>query len=194
MRSATSTTLATKKPEENLDDPTALFRSAVGDAKPLKHDRIPPPRPSVRPIPRQTEQDERQALADTLSDHIPWEEAETGEELVFMRPGIARDVIRKLRRGHWVVQEQLDLHGLRRDEARTYLAEFLNACKKRGVRCIRIVHGKGLGSPNREPVLKQKVKHWLMQREEVLAFAQARPADGGGGAVVVLLKSAANNK
>jgi DNA-nicking Smr family endonuclease len=194
MRSATSITLATKKPDENTDDPAALFRSAVGDAKPLTHDRIPPPRPTIRPIPRHTEPDEKPSRADKLSDHIPWDEAETGDELAFMRPGLARDALRRLRRGHWPVQDQLDLHGLTRDQARAYLVEFLDACKQRGLRCIRIVHGKGLGSPQGEPVLKQKVKHWLMQRDEVLAFTQARPAEGGGGAVVVLLKSDAGRK
>ena len=100
-----------------------------------------------------------------------------------------RLTLRKLRRGHWVVQAQLDLHGMTSDEARMNLVAFLNACKKNGHRCIRIIHGKGLGSKNREPVLKIKVRNWLMQRDEILAFTQARQVDGGGGAVVVLLKS-----
>jgi DNA-nicking Smr family endonuclease len=94
-----------------------------------------------------------------------------------------------LRRGHWVVQAKIDLHGLVADEARTYVAEFLADCKKRGIRCVRIIHGKGLGSRNREPVLKNKLRNWLMQRDEVIAYAQARQADGGSGAVIVLLKA-----
>jgi DNA-nicking Smr family endonuclease len=102
--------------------------------------------------------------------------------------------LRKLRSGTWVIQNQLDLHGLDRHEARAALVDFLSGCVKRGVRCVRVIHGKGLGSKNREPVLKTKVKHWLTQRDEVLAYCQARPVDGGSGAVVVLLKGAAGKE
>jgi DNA-nicking Smr family endonuclease len=179
---------ATPPPAPKPED-LAAFRKAVADAKPLPDPgRIPPSRPRIKPIPRQFQLDEQQALVDSLSDHIPWEDAETGEELNFIRPGLSTQVLRKLRRGHWVIEAELDLHGLTRDEARERLAAFLNECKKRGARCVRIIHGKGLGSKNKEPVLKQKVRHWLAQREEVLAFAQARPTDGGGGAVIVMLK------
>jgi len=97
-------------------------------------------------------------------------------------------VLRRLRRGHWVIQEELDLHGLTVNEAHALLSSFLNQCVRRGLRCVRIVHGKGLRSKNREPVLKRKVAGWLIQREEILAYCQARQADGGSGAVVVLLK------
>ena len=113
---------------------------------------------------------------------------EAGEELTFTRNGIGPQSLKKLQRGHWMVQDELDLHGLTSAEARATLVEFLDRCLRRGVRCVRIIHGKGLRSPNREPVLKQKVGYWLMQREDVLAFRQARPSDGGGGAVMVLLK------
>jgi DNA-nicking Smr family endonuclease len=99
-------------------------------------------------------------------------------------------VVRKLRRGVWVIQAQIDLHGLRRDEARERLGAFLREAVAEGARCVRVVHGKGLGSPGREPVLKGKVRAWLVQKNEVLAFAQARPSDGGHGALVVLLRSA----
>ena len=97
-------------------------------------------------------------------------------------------MLRKLRRGHWVIQSQLDLHGMRREEAREALAEFLKQAVKRGIRCVRVIHGKGLGSVNREPVLKNKVRNWLVQKEEVIAFCEARNIDGGAGAVLVLLK------
>lgn len=172
------------------EEESSLFRAAIGDTRPLPDSgkaHFPARRP--RPIPKQTWLDERQALADSLSDHIPWELAETGEELSFLRPGMAPLTLRKLRRGHWVIQAELDLHGLTRDEARASLADFLGQCKKRGLRCVRVIHGKGLGSPKREPVLKRKVAGWLMQRDEILAFCQARPVDGGSGAVVVLLKA-----
>ena len=168
-----------------------LFRQEVADAVALPpQNRATPPRPRVKPVPLQRLKDEKQTLIDSLAD--PWEildQGETGEELFFARPGVQAAALRKLKRGGWVVQAELDLHGLRSDEARLALAEFLAACARNDCRCVRIVHGKGLRSKYREPVLKHKLRHWLMQREDVLAFCQARPADGGSGAAIVLLKS-----
>jgi DNA-nicking Smr family endonuclease len=126
-----------------------------------------------------------------LEDPIRWDEdTEFESDASYIRPGLPRQTLRRLRRGDWHTQAELDLHGLTKIEAKHELVEFLHECKRRGVRCIRIIHGKGLRSKNREPVLKQHVRHWLMQRDEVLAFVQARPVDGGSGAVMVLLKSA----
>jgi DNA-nicking Smr family endonuclease len=102
---------------------------------------------------------------------------------------MARQVLRRLRRGHWVIQEGLDLHGLNRDEAAVAVAAFLSRCAARGLRCVRIVHGKGLGSPNREPVLKARLRNWLPRRQDVLAYCQAPASDGGSGALLVLLKT-----
>lgn len=168
-----------------------LFKQAVKDARPLaKPKRIhhPPLRP--KPIPKQFLLDEQQALVDSLSDHfIPAHELETGEELLYLRDGHSPDILSKLRRGHWVVQAAIDLHGMISDEARLYVSTFIGDCKKRGVRCVRIVHGKGLGSRNREPILKHKLRGWLMQKDEVIAYAEARRQDGGSGAVIVLLKA-----
>jgi len=172
------------------DKESELFREAVKGARPLKAPRLHHPPPAPKPIPQQFILDEKQALADSLSDdYIPAHDLETGEELLYLREGHAPDILSKLRRGHWVVQAKIDLHGLVADEARVYVAEFLTDCKKRGVRCVRIIHGKGLGSRNREPVLKNKLRNWLMQRDEVIAYAQARQADGGSGAMIVLLKA-----
>lgn len=177
--------------KEKQDDENELFREAVGDVVQLPpSDKITPARKRPKPHPFQTRRDEQEALVDSLSDPAEWDVGnETGDELIFVRPGLSRQILRKLRRGHWVIQDQLDLHGYTSDAARAELAAFLQSCIRRGVRCLRIIHGKGRGSKNREPVLKYKVRHWLMQRDEVLAFCQARPSDGGGGAVVVLLKS-----
>jgi DNA-nicking Smr family endonuclease len=183
--------LVTDKPADDpLDDDELLFREAVKGARPLQSSKVAltPPRP--KPIPKQFIRDERQALIDSLSDHfIPAHELESGEELLYLREGQSPAILSKLRRGHWVVQAGIDLHGLVVDEARLYVAEFLADCKKRGIRCVRIVHGKGLGSRNREPILKHKLRNWLMQKDEVLAYAQARANDGGSGAVIVLLKA-----
>ena len=172
------------------EDDAALFRSAVGDAVPLRtpsrHTRAPAPGPAVAV---QSLLDEHAALAESRDALLDPEDAlETGEEAVFLRDGLSRQVLRKLRRGHWVVQDQLDLHGMTRHEAREAVAAFVREAVRRARRCVRIVHGKGLGSKNREPVLKGKVRLWLAQREEVLAFCQAPAAQGGSGAVLVLLK------
>ena len=171
-------------------DETALLRELLADVIPLRdHGRVVHARPKRRPVAEQRLRDERAALADSLSDPVTWDvETETGEELVYLRHGLSRQILRKLRRGHWVTQDELDLHGHTSAEARALLAKFLSACIRGGRRCVRIVHGKGLRSRNREPVLKTKVANWLIQRDEVLAFCQARQADGGGGAVMVLLK------
>ena len=172
-------------------DGAMLFRRAVADATPLPpSDRADIARPRPKPIAHQRRADEQQVLVDTLADPWDWEAAvSTGEELFFARPGMPTAALRKLRRGSWVIQGELDLHGHTGDEARIALAAFLNRCMIEDRRCVRIIHGKGHGSKNRLPVLKNKVRHWLMQREDVLAFCQARTVDGGAGAVIVLLKS-----
>ena len=168
-----------------------LFRLSIGAVSPLapSNKHVEPP-PRLLPVARQRMADEQAALEESLSDEFSVDSLlDTDEALSYARNGIGPDVVRKLRRGHWVIQEQLDLHGMRRDQAREALAEFLRAASKRGLRCVRIIHGKGLGSVNKEPVLKNKVRNWLVQKEEVLAFCQARAADGGSGALVVLLKA-----
>jgi DNA-nicking Smr family endonuclease len=183
---------AMKKTRRPSIDPqeAKLFRSAVSDVTPLpRAEKVEHERPRPRPIPAQRLRDDRESLQESLSDQVPWDAGmETGDELSYSRNGIGTNTLRKLRRGHWVIQSQLDLHGLTVDEARGLLVDFLNHCARRGWRCVRIIHGKGLRSKNREPVLKLKVAGWLMQRDEILAFCQARHSDGGSGAVVVLLK------
>jgi len=172
-------------------DGTVLFRRAVADAVPLPpSNRADITRPRPKPIARQRLRDEQQVMVDALSDPWDWEAAvSSGEELVFVRPGVPTAALKKLRRGGWVIRAELDLHGHTGDEARVALAAFLNRCNLEDRRCVRIIHGKGYGSKNRLPVLKNKVRHWLTQREDVLAFCQARTVDGGAGAVIVLLKS-----
>jgi len=181
-----------KKPRKPAIDPdeAELFRASVSDVVPLigpariEHERLLP-----QPVPAQRLRDEREALKESLSDQVPWDAGmETGEELSYARNGVSAQTLSKLRRGHWATQDELDLHGLTVEQARSALAEFLNRSVRRGLRCLRIIHGKGLRSKNREPVLKRKVSAWLIQRDEILAFCQARGADGGSGAVVVLLQ------
>lgn len=166
-----------------------LFARSVGPVFPLR-DRglaeIARPRPA--PHPRQRELDEQAAVRESMSDEVNLESLLlTDDGLSFRRPGIGPEVVTKLRRGHWALQGQIDLHGLNRDEAREALAGYLRECQRRGMRCLRVVHGKGHGSPGRQPVLKSKVQRWLAQSTEVIAFAQASGPQGGAGALVVLL-------
>jgi len=178
-------------PPDKEESTPELLRAALADVTPLppaNRARLVRPRPL--PIAAQRQLDEIAVLRDTLSDAPAWELGlENGDELLFLRNGISAQQLKKLRRGHWAVQNHLDLHGLNSVEARILTAEFLAHCVREGLRCVRIVHGKGLGSPNREPVLKKKVAGWLAQRDEVLAYCQAPQADGGGGAVLVMLKA-----
>ena len=167
------------------------FERALRGVKPLAakrrhaHPRLPPP-----PVPLQTRRDEGAVLAESVAGPLSVEDAlDTGVELSYLREGVPRQVLRRLRRGHWVVQEGLDLHGMNRVQAAEQVAGFVRAATARGLRCVRIVHGKGLGSRNREPVLKGKLRAWLAPRDEVLAFCQAPAAEGGSGALLVLLKA-----
>ncbi|MEK0428087.1 MAG: hypothetical protein RL001_614 [Pseudomonadota bacterium] len=167
-----------------------LFRHSMGDVTPIKAaPRVPLPTPRPLPIAHQRMADEEAALQESLSDEFSIDTLlDVDETLSFARGGIGPDVMRKLRGGGWVMQDQLDLHGLRTDQAREALGQFIRNSVKRGFRCVRIIHGKGLGSMNKKPVLKSKVRNWLVQKDEVIAFVQARAADGGSGALMVLLK------
>ena len=137
----------------------------------------------------QHELDAQAALAESLSDEMDITSLlDTDAQLSFRRPGVGVDVVQKLRQGKWSIQRQIDLHGQRSDEARETLSRFIRDAHKQGLRCVRVVHGKGLGSPGKAPVLKDKVHRWLVQKAEVVAFVQAQPAQGGAGALVVLLQ------
>ncbi len=161
----------------------------LADVVPLEPpDRNLPEPVRPEPTPLQRELDEQQALASTLSDDIDVERyLDTDDELSYRAQHIGPEVVPRLRRGNWKISRQIDLHGLRRDEARETLVAFLDDCKRHNNRCVRVIHGKGLGSVNREPVLKGKVRKWLVQRLDVLAFCQAPVHDGGAGALLVLL-------
>ncbi len=172
-------------------DDLAAFRAAVADATPLAArnrvhlGRTPPP-----PRARQYLADERAALHESLHGVIGLQDRlEGGDEPNYLRPGMAASALKDLRRGRWVVQAGIDLHGMNREEARAALVAFLADAIRHGIRCVRVIHGRGLGSPGRQAVLRQLVRGWLMQKIEVLAYCQARPDDGGEGALLVLLRS-----
>ncbi|MBV7539486.1 Smr/MutS family protein [Acidovorax sp. sic0104] len=167
-----------------------LFSRSVGAVTPLRNPNLARlRRHQPPPLPVQHWLDEERVLMESISDDFDVSTLlDTDDQLSFRRPGVGVEVTQRLRAGHWSIQRQLDLHGLRVDEAREALGEFIRQAHKAGLRCVRVVHGKGLGSPGRSPVLKSRVQRWLVQKSEVLAFVQARPIDGGAGALVVLLQ------
>ncbi len=172
-------------------DPAELFRQVAGAVAPLKDKNLADvERPVPAPRPRQREEDEREVLREAIENPLSFEDRlDTGHEAAYLRTGLPRRVLTDLRRGRWVVQGELDLHGLTRDEARASLARFIALSLQQGRRCLRVIHGKGHGSPGRMPVLKHLSRGWLAQREDILAFCQARPHDGGDGALLVLLQA-----
>jgi DNA-nicking Smr family endonuclease len=169
-----------------------LFARAVGAVQRMPQTpQVPRVTTVVAPVAKQRQKDEEAVLRDALSDEFDVSTLlDTDEMLSFRRPGIGRDVTHKLRKGDWAIQGEVDLHGLRSEEARVVLAEFIRNAHRQGLRCLRVVHGKGLGSPGKTPVLKSKVHSWLVQKNQVMAFVQAKPAEGGAGALVVLLRPA----
>ncbi|MDD3353865.1 Smr/MutS family protein [Zoogloea sp.] len=180
----------------NLNDPAALFRHVAGAVAPLKDkNRVEVGRPLPPPRPIQREADEQDVLREAIEAPLTFEDRlDMGDEAAYLRTGLPRRVLTDLRRGRWVVQGELDLHGLTRDEARASLAQFIALSLQQGRRCLRVIHGKGHGSPGRMPVLKHLSRGWLAQREDILAFCQARPHDGGDGALLVLLQAGGSPK
>ena len=170
------------------EDERDLFRRQMADVVRRASDVVPPRRPRPAPIPRQTRREERAVIEDLASEVVDWSEHETGDELYYHQPGVQRRTIRKLRRGGYSVTAELDLHGCTVRQARERLSDFLGALDRRRQTCVRIIHGKGLGSPGRQPVLRNKVALWLARRRDVLGYCSAPHHDGGLGALYVLLR------
>lgn len=171
--------------EKDINFAAAMKKAGVkplGDGQRVQHPK------TARPIPKQTLADNKRVLEESMSDDldsVEFLESEDGKS--FRRPGVGPDVPRDLRRGRWSVREQIDLHGMTVDEARGAVAEFLKNAQKREHYCVRIIHGKGNGTPGRIGVLREVVRRWLKQRDEVVAFCEAREIDGGAGATIVRL-------
>ena len=172
-----------------LEAEVNLFQRAIGKVTPLQTaQRLQHTPPLPQPVPLQLQLDEARVLHESLSDDFDVSSLlETDDSLSYRQAGVSDDVVRKLRQGHWSIQAHLDLHGLRVDEAREALGSFIRHSRSKGLRCIRIIHGKGHGSPGRKPVLKSRVHRWLVQKNEVIAFVQAKGSEGGAGAIVALL-------
>jgi DNA-nicking Smr family endonuclease len=190
QRVAAAQEAARQEAERRAHAERTLFTRAAGHVQPIRrHGRVELAPDQPAPLPVQQQLDDQRVLQEAISDEF---DAATlldiDDALSFRRPGVGTDVTRKLRKGEWSIQGEIDLHGLRREDAREALAGFVREAHRRGWRCVRVVHGKGLGSPGKTPVLKGKVQGWLIQKNEVMAFVQARGDEGGAGALVVLLK------
>ena len=174
---------STRPPDKIEPEDAALFRAAVGAVNPLpEQNRITPQPPSPKPF-RPTSATPHE-IPDTLSDHA----AENAPD-DFLDNGLSRMTLRKLRRGNWPIQDTLDLHGNTGDAARKLLQEFLHAAAQHELRCVLVIHGKGMNSQSGEAVLRKLTRHWLTQHPNVLAYCNAQPKDGGSGAVLVLLRN-----
>lgn len=176
------------EPPADDDEDLHAFRRAVADVRPLPQKRRTSPRPRPRPHARFTRAERDDVLRESLVVPRDPADLDTGEHMSFRRPGVREEVLRKLKRGQFAVEAEIDLHGLGRHAAHEALRQFLNDSVLRGLRCVRVIHGKGLRSGPGGPVLKHVVNHWLRKLENVVAFATAQPVDGGTGAVYVLLK------
>lgn len=179
--------MAKKKKGEPESD--ASFESLIGDVKRIVSDRVKDDTPRPAPIPSQRLKDERLALEESRLPTDPVdEELEAGEALNWCRNGLNHD-LKRLKRGDFAVEGSLDLHGMTSTEAKSALVRFLNDALADRCHCVRVIHGKGRGSPGKVPVLKGKVAKWLMARDEILACCSAPVHDGGSGVAWVLLKS-----
>jgi len=178
--------MTTRTPPPGDDDPNA-FRRAMAGVRPLPRRPTAPARPRPRSIARLTRAGSQDLLHESHAIAADPAVLKTDDELAFRRPYVRDEVMRKLKRGQFPVEAEIDLHGLRQQAAQEALRQFLNDCLHRGLHCVRVIHGKGLRSGPAGPVLKLIVHHWLRKVENVAAFAAARPADGGSGAVYVLL-------
>ncbi len=171
-------------------DDQSLFREAMRGVRRLDKPRRANTHTAQPPAPRPylTEADEARVMGELLDGELDPAEMESGEELLYRHEGLQQNVIRRLRRGRYHIAAELDLHGMIVTEARAAVSTFIDQSRARERRCVRIIHGKGLRSSHRGPVLKMYLDKWLRRRADVLAFCSARPVDGGTGAVYVLLR------
>ncbi len=175
--------------ENTVTDEDTEFRRAMSGAKPLKRsERVLHAKPKPRAKDHFARADERAVLAESLEDDLDVIEQDSGGALRFQRQHVGRRTMRKLARGGYSVQDEIDLHGMTLAEAKPRLADFIDYSATQGKLCVRVVHGKGLGSGERGPVLKNAVNRWLRNWDSVLAFVSTRQVDGGTGALYVLLQ------
>lgn len=165
-----------------------LFRQAIGAVDKIEHNGVDLSAPKPLPIPNQTILSEQRVFKKMAEDPFDIPDVEIGDELYFRREGVQQQIMRKLRRGQFAIESELDLHGMTVSIARKELNDFLSCCQSTNHHCIRIIHGKGHGSVNKIPILKNKLNQWLQKYDSILAFCSAPSHDGGTGAVYVLIK------
>jgi DNA-nicking Smr family endonuclease len=174
---------------DDRDSDERTFREAMRDVRRLRHaDRHVPTTPKPPPRARFTRADQQEVLRESLLPPSDESMLSTGDELSVRRPHIPESVLIKLRRGHYTVDAEIDLHGMTGAEAKAAMREFLTEAVQRRMTCVRIIHGKGRRSGPRGPVLKNVVNQWLQRIDVIQAFGSARQVDGGSGAVYVLLR------
>ncbi|MEN8261151.1 MAG: Smr/MutS family protein [Pseudomonadota bacterium] len=163
-----------------------LFRQTVGTVSPVVSNRLhlrSQKKPKPMPNPRQIEFEARpRGGSDDLA------ELSVTDSLSYVTPALQKNILKKMRRGFFDIEAELDLHGFTEREARRQLLCFIHLCVLDGLRCVHIIHGKGYRSLQRNPLLKNKVNLWLRQHDDILAFCSAKPADGGTGAIYALLR------
>lgn len=179
-----------RPPPAVSDEDASLFREAIGEVRVLAPVAAGPRAPRPAPRAAMFEADEAAVPGELLDLAFDPAILEVGEELSYLRDGYPPKLLRQLKRGQYSVQDDLDLHQMNAAAAQSSIAQFLAECRQQGIRCVRIIHGKGLRSKAAGPVLKGLTDRLLRRRDDVIAFASARPAQGGTGAVVVLLKAA----
>ena len=176
------------KSSDISEEDSELFRQAVGQITPIKNSTVLSNKTRPQAHPKHSLADDEAVMQELIDGDYDPATLEMGDELFFLRPGIQKQTMRKLRKGIFPIEDELDLHGLTVVLARDALSDFLKHCQIRGKRCVRIIHGKGLGSKDKKPVIKNKLNNWLQQRDDVLAYCSARQVDGGTGAIYLLLK------
>jgi len=175
------------RPKGVSKDDIKLFRQAIGEVDSIEYEGVELSIPKPTPVPNQTIISELEAFNQMANDPFDIPDVEIGDELYFRRSGVQEQIIRKLRRGQFAIESELDLHGMTVNIAKKELNDFLYYCQSTNRRCIRIIHGKGHGSVNKIPVLKNKLNKWLQRYDSILAFCSAPSHDGGTGAIYVLI-------
>ena len=166
---------------------TDSFSSLMSSTKRLRSDRIAPYRKKIQPVAAQRQTDEARVMQELLSSDDEASSFYSGDELTFLRDGYPRSILKKLRRGEYAIQEELDLHGLFADEAKINVHEFINECARYNISAVRIIHGKGLHSPDKKPVLKNLILGWLKKNQFIIAVSSTPANDGGTGAIYALI-------
>jgi len=189
--------IRSKRPSKNksegsshADNDVFLFHQAVSGATPLRPSLRIQRQPDVRRRTKKASPDQSIIPAKNVTGSLDLNQnTDWAEEGTYLRSGLQRDTIRKLRRGHWTSQDTIDLHGASREEASQLLAALIESCRIRGIRCAKIIHGKGLRSPDKSPVIRGLLRGWLVQNKDVLAYCEAPVSSGGSGATLVLIAS-----